>query len=360
MAAAPFVGNNDFRGYLNYLASNGDQTAGLLIGQGTGGTGYINNTGQLSGTLPSAFDTPTGSTIPGSQNEAAARAYAANAYQTWQGLQSGGAAPASGSGVDNSAVIGQLQGQLGQLDPQQQVGLDNIGNSFNLSANRLDEQNAAAQRDYGTKTQQNLQGYQNNRSNILQGTRAQANALQRLLGLNGAGNSSAAYEQAPYAAALAGSQQLNGAQQTFGQNGTSLDTAWQDTERNYGNSKQDLQNQRYQQENALRSSIAQTKASLLNNIAQAQNSPGKYSADINGLLSQITQLGQQYSNPVMRTPDVSFAAPSLTDYILKNTGQTPGAPAPQAAGGAQSDVSPTFLGLLTGQNRDEFGNLVSA
>lgn len=359
--ATPYVGNNDFRGYLNALAQGGDATAGLLIGQGTGGTGYINNQGVLSGTLPSAFDTPTGSTIPGSQNEAAARAYAANAYATWQAQNSAVLGLNTGApGANNSAVIGQMQNQLDQLDPQQQVGLNNIGNSFNQSANRLDEQNAAASRDYGTRTQQNMQSYQNNRDNIVQNTRSNASALQRLLGLNGAGNSSAAYEQAPYAAALQGSQQLNGAQQTFGTNGVNLDTAWGDTQRNYGNSKQDLQNQRYQQENALRSSIAQTKAGLLDKIGAAKNSPGLYSADIAGLLSQITQLGQQYANPVMRTPDVSFQAPSLSDYLLRNTGQAPGASAPQAAAGAQSDISPTFLGLLSGQQRDEFGNLVSA
>jgi hypothetical protein len=255
--------------------------------------------------------------------------------------------------AQNAAVVAQLQGQLGQLDPQQAIGLQNIGNSYNLSANRLDSQNAAARANYDTGVKQNQQTYSNNRTGILQNTRAQAMALQRILGMNGSGNSSAAYEQAPYLAGLMGSQQLQGAQQTFGNNQSALDTNWQATQRSYKDSMDDLNNQRYQQENALRSSIAQTKATLLDKIAQANNNPTQYVGDISALLQQITQLGNQYQNPVMRTPDISYTNPDLSTWYL-NGGQganfNPQTP-------AQSDLSPVFTGLLTGQ-RDQYGNLI--
>jgi hypothetical protein len=245
----------------------------------------------------------------------------------------------------NAALYSTINSQLSQLDPQLQVGLQNIGNSYNLGANRLDQQNAAAQRDYTTGVNQNTQSYTNTRNGIIQNTNATANALQRLLGINGAGNSSAAYEQAPYAAGLQGSQNLNSAQQTYGGNASKLDTNWQDTQRSYGNAMQDLGNQKYQQENALRSSIAQTKANLLAQLSNPDTN------QINSLLGQITSLGQQYANPVLRTADVSYAAPSTDQYTVGPQAQI------SNQAGATNDINPTFLGLLTGQ-RDQYGNLI--
>lgn len=357
--ATPYIGNNDYRGYLNYLGQNGDTQASNLLGL-VGNDGNFNNGTQFLAPLSSSV-----------------LDYNKNAYSTWQQAQQ---APLNNSVAQqsdpNTAAYyndqaSQLQGQIGNLDGQMNVGLQNIGNSYNLQGNRLDQQKAASQRNYDTSTQQNDQSYSNNRNGIMQNTRANATALQRLLGINGSGNSSAAYEQAPYAAALQGSQQLNQAQTTYGNNQTGLNNNWQDTLRGYTNAWEDLNNQKYQQENNLRSSIAQTRASLLDKIGQAKTNAGMamgqsfataaaarnpYQNEVNSLLQQITQLGSQYANPVMRTADVSFNTPTLANWFVN--GQQAQAAAPQQAqGGAASDVSPTFLGLL-GQQRDQFGNII--
>jgi hypothetical protein len=71
-----------------------------------------------------------------------------------------------------AAQRAQLQAQIDQLDKQQGIGLGNIDNSYNLSANRLDQQNAAAQRDYNTQVGQNGQSYANTRNGIQQNNRA--------------------------------------------------------------------------------------------------------------------------------------------------------------------------------------------
>jgi hypothetical protein len=259
----------------------------------------------------------------------------------------------------NAGQIGLLQNQLDQLDPSLQTGLGNIGNSYNLQANRLDQQKAVGQRNYNTGVQQNDQSYANNRNGIATNTRANTTALQRLLGMNGAGNSSASYELAPYAAGLQGSTQLNQAQQVYGNNRNSLDTSWGDTQRSYTNSLEDLNNQRYQQENGLRSSIAQSRAQILNQMGQASGNPQQYASQVNDLLSQITQLGQQYQNPVLRSADVSYAAPTTSNYFL-NGGQAQAAQGGQLQGGAASDLNPTFLNLLAGGQRDPYGNLIAA
>jgi hypothetical protein len=281
-------------------------------------------------------------------------------------------AQAAQEAADNAAyyndMASQLQGQIGQLDNQQNIGLGNINNSYTGSLNRLDQQKGVAQRDYNTGVQNNSRQYLNTRNGIMQNSRATTNALQRLLGMNGSGNSSAAFEQAPYAVGLQATQNLTGAQSTYGTNAQSLDTGWQDTERSYGNSKEDLNTQKYQQENSLKGSIAQTRASLLDKIAnarvQAQVAGGSsyasaaavrtpFQSQINDLLSQITNYGNQYANPVMRAADVSYKAPDLGQYQLGQFGIGNG----QQAAGAQSDLNPTFLNLLTNRDDDRQGLL---
>ncbi|HEX4774762.1 MAG TPA: hypothetical protein VH234_04565 [Candidatus Saccharimonadales bacterium] len=254
----------------------------------------------------------------------------------------------------NQAIIDQLNGQLGQLDNQQNIGLGNIQNSYQNSQNQLNQQNSLAQNQFNTQNQQNTQGYLNNRNNIITNTNAQANALQRLLGINGAGNSSAAYEQAPYAAAMYGSQNLNNAQQTYGNNASDLNNNWQQTESTYKNDLSNLDQQLYGQQNGLKSSIAQTRANILSQLSAAQNGTTQYDPQINSLLGQITQLSNQYANPVLAAPNLSYTPSSLANYSLGP--QTAGKNAPSAG---QSDVNPTFLSLL-GQQRDQFGNLMQA
>jgi hypothetical protein len=266
----------------------------------------------------------------------------------------------------------QLQYQNSLLDPQLQTGLSNIGNSYNTQDQRLREDQGAAQRNYNMQGQQNTENYSSARTNAQTQTRSANSALQRLLGMNGSGNSSAAYEQAPYAAALQGSLLVNGAQKTYGQNQQSLDTNWQDTTRKFKNAKEDLDQQKYSQENGLRSSIDQSRASLLDKISQAninremalgkdytvaQAAQGGLTSQIHDLLSHITQLGSQYANPVMQAQNVQYTPAQLAEF---GRGQI-GNPQQLQASPGTSDVNPSFLSTLTNnQKRDPFGNPIAA
>ena len=304
------------------------------------------------------YNSPYNPTVEGTST------YREPTYYYQDGTQAA-SATAAREAADTAAyyndIAGQLEGQIGQLDNQQNIGLGNINNSYTRSLNRLDQQKGVARRDYDTGLQNNQRSYLGTRNGVMQNARATQNALQRLLGINGSGNSSAAFEQAPYAVGLQASQNLNGAQQTYATNNQSLDTGWQDTERSYNNSREDLDTQKYQQENSLKSGIAQTRASLLDKIAnarvqakiaggasygQAAAARTPFQEQINGLLGQITNYGQQYANPVIRTGDIAYKAPSLNQYSL---GQF-GIGGSQQAPGAQSDMNPAFLGLL---NQDD-------
>lgn len=287
---------------------------------------------------------------------------------SWQGTGgSGGIATATvpQSDPDTAAyyqdMINQLNSQQGRLDGQLNTGLSNLTNSYNQQANRLGESQAVAERNYNTQNQQNMQGYSNSRTGIMNNTRATANALQRLLGLNGAGNSSAALEQAPYAAGLQGSQNLNEAQQNYSTNTVRLKTSKDDADRGFKHAYEDLDQQKFTQENGLRSSINEARTKILDrlgeanqnrqlalgqNYAQARAARTPYQQQIDSLLDQMTGLGNQYANPVLRAQDVAYKNAELGDFSLGRQAQI----ANQTGGGGNLD--PTFLTLLTQKDKE--------
>lgn len=261
------------------------------------------------------------------------------------------------------------QGELGGLDTQQNIRLQNLADQYQQGQNNLNDSNALNQRNYNQGVQQNTQSYTQNRTGIMNTTRSNANALQRLLGMNGAGNSSAALEQAPYAAALQGSVDLSGAQKAYGQNEQSLNTNWQDQTRKFKDAQDSLNAQNYQGQNSVRSGIAQQRATLLNSIADASVNKNlangltgqaalagrnQYMPQIQQLQNQITQYGRSNPTPILATPAINTTPTSLTDYIQGKSAQvTDGTP-----GGAAID--PTFLSVLNGQKRDKYGNPIAA
>jgi hypothetical protein len=264
-----------------------------------------------------------------------------------------GSAAAQQAAAQQAAAINaqksQLNAQLGQLDNQQNIGLGNIGNSYNTSLQDLYDQNGRAKQTYDTQNAQNGQNYANTRNGILSNVHQTNNSLQRLLGLNGAGNSSAAFDLAPYAAALQGNQNLTQAQTAYGQNAQNLDNQWSQTQDSYNKSLDNLGQQKFQQEQGLKQSIAQTRANLLSQLQGADGSTA-YQNQINSLLGQITGLGNNYQNAVKVATPVTFTTPDLAQYSLgKNVAPV------SNNGGAQSDVGPSFLNVLT-QKRDQFGN----
>lgn len=362
-----YIGNPDFRGYLAAQAMNGNTMAGDALG-------FVGNDGKLNQTQANTYHFDT----PGASNWNDLTNFVNQQYGQYNNLinpqQSGSSSGSSAYGPQYAAyyqdTINQLQPQLGQLDNQQGIGLQNIANSYNLQQNRAQQQKAQDQQTYNTQTGQNEQSYLANRNNIMQNTMSQSNALQRLLGIAGSGNSSAAYEQAPYAAGLQGSQQLFGAQQTYGQNKQGLDTNWTNYLRQFQNSMDDLNNQKFQQEQGLKSSIAQTRANLLNSIAQANvyrnvaqgqgyqqalDARQPFQSQINDLLGQITNLGNQWQNPQIQTGPVTYQTPAMNDYSLK------GGPAPSSSSSNQNtgDVLPAFFNVLQPQ-RNQYGQLQPA
>ena len=224
--------------------------------------------------------------------------------------------------------INQANSAIGRLGTQEQVGNENINNSFNDNLNKLLGVKSVAQRDYDTNKTQSTQDNMKAKSSIDYSVGRQANGLQRLLGSRGSGNSSAARVAAPYAAALQGTQQRSQVQDAFGRNMQSLDTNWQDFSRGWDTSREDLDRQKFQNQNSLKSDVATKRASLLSTLANlnSQRSAaigGDASASVaaaqpflnqvNDAYGQIDQLGRQYQGQInVQSPN--YAAPELQQY----------------------------------------------
>lgn len=246
--------------------------------------------------------------------------------------RSSGYDPASVAAID--AGINQANNGLGLLDRQQDIGLGDITSSYNNALNRLLSGFGQAERNYNTTKQQTTQDNINTRNDIQAGVGRNTNALQRLLGQRGSGNSSAAQIVAPYGAALQGTQQLRGVADAFGRNMQSLDANWQDYNTQFGQSREDLDQQRYQNENSLRGKVADSRQSLLNTLAQltAQRSAangGSSAAALaaaqpfinqaNQIAGQAVDYSRQYANPIAEKA-VTYSSPDLAQYQYDNPG----------------------------------------
>lgn len=369
---ADVIGNNDFRGYLNYLAGQGDSQAANAIGS-NGQLGYVDNNGAINQDLINQYihtaqQSPYGSdTVTQLQQ---APGYLTSQYANWLNKQVLGAdtnTPAqanTGTGLSNSdPTIGQyfdqqqnaIQGQLGRLDTQKGIGTNNILNAYNDAYNKLTGENSTA--DANT-----LQNYVQSRADITAGVGQQQNSLQRLLGAHGFGNSSFARDAAPYLAAAQGAKQSNQVGQTYAQNQAALDT-------NYSNNVNDLKKQRDTQLNGLQSSLDTTKANLLQqlqNIAQQRASvaPGANYASVvkatQPYIDQASALGAQIDQlGATPTYNNNYTLPNLAKYTYSPTQAATISSGPGATSNANQYLT-TLLSPLDQEKQKQQSNLVAS
>jgi len=190
----PYVGNADYRGYLNYLAtSGGDSNAQSLIGS-NGGLGYVNNQGQVTGT-----------TDPNLINENK------NAYSQYQNLTGTATAATSTAGSGNAsglsntgnsqmldAITQGAQNNLNNLYGQQDTAVANYGvDTSNAAKYYSDESKQAADTTqgnvnyYGQQNANTAASQQLSLAQLADQIRSGNQSFQNSLGNMGAGSSSA-------------------------------------------------------------------------------------------------------------------------------------------------------------------------
>ncbi len=287
---------------------------GQLAGNVIGGTGHalglpeFGLSEKLGGT---GLNTVVNPTLQGAAGAVAGGNYGVTTDPNYGGTVAGASTTGTGAyGTGTSSTnsptqlailnsqLDQVNGGLGRLDNQTNIGRGNLLNSYNSNLKQLLDGKTNFQNEAANQRTQIGQDYNSGVNQVNNGVHTQNTNLQRLLGAHGAGNSSAAQILAPYAAAQQGNQQLQGLDTGFGRNNQSLDNSLSDYNTQYDNSTGDLKNQFDNGNNSLTAKADTTRASLLGSKGQIEqyiNGGGvnPYTGDINSLLGQADSLGAQ-------------------------------------------------------------------
>lgn len=311
-----------------FSVAAGDQNAYAYSPNGNGGLNYYAGTSPITNTQ---YAQATGQDTGALESQAQAN------FNNGQVLDD--STQAATAAANDQAV----NSGLNRLGAQQGVGDQNILNSYNSAFQQLTGQKAADLQNLTNQQSQAQSDNQSARDNIGASVRNVSQGLARLLGIHGAGNSSAATVLAPFAAAQQGNQQRSQVQQAYGQNMNALDQAITGTNTGYDNSFGQLATDKQQKENDLQSSIAQQRANLLGQRSDATNNQPA----IQAILDSITQLGL---NPTFTPKAVQVAAPNLSQYNYTPT-TAPTLGGDSGVSGAALQAAGPYYSLLAGQQK---------
>ena len=197
---------------------------------------------------------------------------------TYNGSGSGSGRNASGYyGNYTPDQVNALNSQLSQTDNllttlgvARDAGLKSIDREYGQSVGRAQEDQARFNRDLNVRRQDN----QNNKTNSLNRINTDAenkfNSVMRMLGIRGAGVSSAAQMVAPHLVAQNASNQRADQFDTFGRNMGAVDRAQTDSDLKYKNLFEDLLGQRNTKENHFRQKMVNQENELYGTRADIQ------------------------------------------------------------------------------------------
>lgn len=367
----PYVGNQDFRGYLNALATNGDPYAAALIGS-QGNTGLVGNNGSVDQGLLSNFvsspadgsASPAGQTVLGQTEQDRINNinnYAKSAYATYQkGGVLGASGGTSGTSNTNAADLAYLDSQDASLRDQltrAQTGLDQgltqIGDTYNLSANRAAQDKNTADTGFNTQRDQTTQDKLKAVDTINTNARTLADSVRRQLGLASGSDSSAYQIAAPSAIARDTTTKRVGVNDTFGRNYDSINNANTATDLKFDRAAEDLLAQRKAKEEGLRSGVLQQQNDISSQLGQdaltrAEINGGSFtgtSAALQPIQDSITQrqnaidaLFAQYRTPYTLA-DTAPVAANLDTYQTPTTNINTTPTASSVAAPASNDLS---------------------
>jgi hypothetical protein len=339
--ATQYVGNNDYRGYLNYLSQNGDQNATALLG-------LVGNDGNFSN--GEQFMAPYSADINNAN---------ATFYSNFVNGGSTGGGTAAGSGVQDTSAAdlaylddqeGSLRGMLGSAQNTLNNGLTQIGDSYNKETGRTNEAKANATEGFITKREDTTRGKLAAVGQVNTGARTLADSVRRMLGLASGQNSSAFRETAPGAIARDASIKRTGVNETYGRNFRDLNTAEESTDLKFEQYLQDLAEQKRQKEQGLREGVLTQEQGIYNDLGdvarqRAQIQGGDYNAIRSATAPARTAIADRQTAldslfNTFRTPyatkDVAVDAPVLGDYTVDPTALK----ANNQTGGADAQYSP--------------------
>lgn len=205
-----YVGNNDFRGYLNYLGTQGDNRAKNATSYG--GYGYVDNNGAINQNALSNYLTNAQGLTAGQDQFVGAyrgeRDYLSGAYNQWSQAQqqsptndySSSTIAGAGSAGTNPEFINKaydtkiagLKSVLDTYDPQEDSARLNVNNQYTNQANSLQSQRAIGQRNLAMAGEQVQEGKVKGIADLNRQVQGMGMSYNNQLGAYGAGDSSAA------------------------------------------------------------------------------------------------------------------------------------------------------------------------
>lgn len=227
--------------------------------------------------------------------------------------------------------ISNLNRLLQSSNVQRDQGLTQIGDSYNKNVGRTNEAQTRTLSGYETKRNDNATARQQGLGQIDTNTRTSYDSLQRLLGLQGAGVSSAAQVLVPHAVSRYGTQQRTGALQTFGRNERDINTAVDDAKLQYKNALDDLLAQKQSKTEDFLRGILNQQSQLNQQLASAQTNLGiarggnyqstraarqPYSDAVSSIQGQLDNLFNQYRSPEYNVQPVNPKAVELGKYTV--------------------------------------------
>lgn len=249
-------------------------------------------------------------------------------------VYTGGGGSAAPSGDPNEVAYwndqqSSLRRLLGSVGEQKDQGLDRIGSSYNTTKGRTVDERDKAMRDYDISRQDTLTDKVGSLGQIDTSARTAYNSLQRLLGLSGAGVSSAAQQVVPYAVSRQAGQQRTGVTDAYGRNLRSIDVAQTDTKTAFEQALEDLLSEKraktedflrgiYQAENELRERLEE--AAVRERMAggesyeSARDARLPFRAAINANLGRLDNLYDEYRAPRFDPRQVVVKKPELGKY----------------------------------------------
>lgn len=226
-------------------------------------------------------------------------------------------------------TIGSLNRLLQSSETQKAQGLEQLGNSYNQQLSRSNEAESKALRDYGIKREDTTRDKQSNLGAIDTRARTTNDSLRRLLGLAGAGISSAADFAAPNAVARQAGQQRSQTLDQFGRNARNIDLAEGDAKTGFANQRQDLESQKREKEQNFLRGILESQNSIFDNLSNAATQKGlaqggnytstagarmPFQNAISERRSALDNLFNQYRDPQFAVKNVEVKTPELGQY----------------------------------------------
>lgn len=285
--AVDYIGNNDYRGHLNYLAQNGDNVAGALlqivgndfgldtaVAPGTPGTfGNANNSVTYNGNTYSVGDLSK-----------ANDAYSANWVQPpssgqVQGMTTGGTGggtSAYGFANKNEDVSflndqeAQLRDLLGRTDTNLNQGLTQNQDQYDTQVGGANNAKDLQYSNYADQRVQQNQGKQSTYDTINRNAGNGFRSLAQIIGRAAGTGSSAFRDLLPNVIGKDTSSKRRAATETYGQNLAGIDKSQGQYDISFANVLADLLKQKKTNEDTLRSGIEGQKQGILNQIKGVQ------------------------------------------------------------------------------------------